>query len=59
MFVFTAPVGLGVRESVFIFLLGNINNLNEVLNFIVITRILITFVDILSFLSSFLFVKEK
>ena len=59
MFVFTAPVGLGVRESVFIFLLGNINNLNEVFNFIVIARILVTIVDILSFLSSYLYLKEK
>ena len=59
MFVFTAPVGLGVRESVFILLLGNVSNLNEVFNFIVVARILITLVDILSYLSSFLFAKEK
>ena len=36
MFVFTAPTGIGVRESVFMFLLGDSYGLNAVISYIII-----------------------
>ena len=58
MFVFTAPTGIGVRESVFLFLLGDSYGLNAVLSYVVICRILTTIVDVLTFFLSFLFSKK-
>ena len=58
MFVFTAPTGIGVRESVFMFLLGDSYGLNAVISYIIICRILISLADVLTFLLSFLIPKK-
>ena len=58
MFVFTAPTGIGVRESVFMFLLGDSYGLDAVISYIVICRILISLADVLTFLLSFLIPKK-
>lgn len=58
MFVFTAPTGIGVRESVFMFLLGDSYGLDAVISYIVICRILISLADVLTFLLSYLLPKK-
>ncbi len=58
MFVFTAPSGIGVRESTFLFFLAESFDPTSAITFIVVVRILTTIIDILTYLLSMLFTKK-
>ena len=58
MFVFTAPSGIGVRESIFLFFLAESFDPISAITFIVIIRILTTVIDALTYLLSVLFIKK-
>ncbi len=58
MFVFTAPSGIGVRESTFLFFLAESFDPTSAITFIVVVRILTTFIDVLTYLLSLLFTKK-
>lgn len=60
MFIFTAPVGIGIREAVFIYFLESTLISSDILNFILISRVIYFLADVLILIfGNYYFKNEK
>lgn len=60
MFIFTAPAGIGIREAVFVYMLQNTLISSEILNFMLISRIIYFLADVLILIfGNYYFKNEK